>query len=153
MSDRILSQHECRAVVLTCIDFRFAGGRSARAIEQAYGLGENEYDIVAVPGGAQNLTKHKLALHYAESTQHALGVAIGLHHVSSIIVLSHQNCGALKAVGKIFGEEDVKAEIEFHQSLLTEARASVKTKWPQLVVEAGYIFVDEGNQSIVIEKL
>ena len=152
MAEGILSQHACRAVVLTCMDFRFAGMRSSAAIEKAYGLRENEYDIVALPGGAQNLTQFQLAEYHAESTLHALGVAIDLHHVGTLVILSHQNCGALKAVGKIFGGEEVDTESKFHHEMLAEAAQVVKTEWPDKKIESGYLYVNESD-TVVINKV
>lgn len=152
MAEGILSQHECRAVVLMCIDFRFAGTRSSAAIEKVYGLHENEYDIVALPGGAQNLTQFQLAEHHAESTLHALGVAIDLHHVGTVVILSHQNCGALKAVGRAFDDKEAKAELKFHREMLAEAVQVVKAEWPDKKIEHGYLYVNDSDQ-VVIEKM
>lgn len=152
MVEGILSQHACRAVVLMCIDFRFAGMRSSAAIEKAYGLHENEYDIIALPGGAQNLTQFQLAEHYAESTLHALGVAIDLHHVGTLVILSHQNCGALKAVGRVFTDGEADAESKFHRTMLAEAADIVKAEWSDKKIETGYLCVNDSDK-VVIEKV
>ena len=153
MHERILSQHKCRAVVVTCIDFRFAGARTSLAIEKAYGLHENEYDVIVLPGGAQNLTQFQLTAEYKGATRHALGIAIDLHNIRLVIVLSHQNCGALKAIGKAFSHEEADVEKEFHRILLLEAAGVVRGEWPRLAIEAGYLYVEESQQIVTIEKI
>lgn len=152
MSESIVSQHTCKAAVVTCIDFRFGGARLSRALEDAYGLHENEYDVIALPGGAQNVTQYKFAEHHTDATRQALEVAISLHHIESIIALSHQNCGALKAVGKTFGAEESSAETAFHEDLLAEARSVLASSWPALKIETGYLCVPDGEQ-VMIHKI
>ncbi len=153
MQEKILSRHECRAVLLSCIDFRFGGQRTAKALEETYGLHENEYDVVTLPGGAQNLTRFQLGQQYADASLDSLDVAIGLHHVSEVVILSHQNCGALKAVGHVFGDGEEVSETDFHRALLLEAHSGLMAKWPNLKIHAGYLHVDNATQAVIISSV
>ncbi|TSC62248.1 MAG: hypothetical protein G01um101448_753 [Parcubacteria group bacterium Gr01-1014_48] len=152
MREGILSQHTCKAVVLACIDFRFGCARLSHALKEAYNLHDNEYDVIALPGGAQNVTQYAFAQDHKDAMRRALEVAIDLHHVESIIALSHQNCGALKAIGRTFGAEEASAETVFHEDLLAEARDTLASLWPALKIEVGYLCVPDGEH-VMLHKV
>ena len=150
----ILSRHHCQAAVLTCMDFRFNGEEGA-ALKKTFGLDRDDYDLIALPGGAQNLTDYALGADYSRASEEAIGLAVNLHQVSDIIVLSHQDCGALKAVGKTFLPGEFKSETKFHHDLLQNAIRTVRSKWPSVKIKAGFAHVvDSGDgQSIVVSEV
>lgn len=78
----------CRAVVISCIDFRFFPWLEAfLRSERLHGAA----DVICWPGGALALTAHE-----GNSVREALAVSMRLHNPSQAILVAHEDCGWLK---------------------------------------------------------
>ncbi|MEY4731758.1 MAG: hypothetical protein RL681_704 [Candidatus Parcubacteria bacterium] len=120
-------KHECRALLLHCIDFRF--GSAIKKHLEENGLMDN-CDIVSLAGAAKNLVSpandadRELVLSQIEISKR-------LHHISEVILLNHTDCGAYggRAAFSDRATEDAK-----HITDLAEAKKLVHERFPDLAV-------------------
>lgn len=76
-----MSDHTCKAVVVTCIDFRFQ-----KFIEEWVNInvGPGQYDRVSWAGAVFNL----------ETVLGQIEISHRLHHIKQVILVNHEDCGA-----------------------------------------------------------
>lgn len=116
------SSHQCQALIVSCIDFRFQ--RTIRTwLEKNNLLGRA--DILTIPGGVKNL-KFLLS---------ALKISTSLHQIQEVILINHQNCGAYgEKVGK-----DKEKELNIHKRDLEKAEKKIKEKYPKLKIKKYFL--------------
>lgn len=118
--------HQCEALVLICIDYRFQTFIRNWLVEN--GL-ENKYDLIARPGGGKD-TEELLLL--------SVGLSLKLHGIKKVIVIQHQNCGA-------YGSELVsgsKEELDKHRSDLAISVELMRRRFPGLGFETYFMKLD-----------
>jgi carbonic anhydrase len=113
--------HNCDAIIISCIDFRFQ-----KFIEEweAKNLGESKFDRVALAGGIFDL--------YTILKQ--VELSYKLHSIKKVILVNHEDCGAYGAAGTY----------EMHTNDLGEAKAILYKLYPKLEVDTYYLHL-EGN--------
>ena len=77
----MLSAHPCKALVISCIDYRFV--TKVRDFILNRGL-DGSYDLITVPGASLNL----------ETIMDNIDTSIRLHNPSEIYIFDHEDCGA-----------------------------------------------------------
>lgn len=117
--------HQCQAVVVTCIDFRF------QEYIQKY-LAENfpskSFDRVAWAGGVKDLS----------AILGQIEISHRLHHISWVVLINHEDCGA-------YGQEGTA---EVHKRDLKNAAAKILGQYPNLAVDKYYLHLDGNLEKI-----
>ncbi|EKE13925.1 MAG: hypothetical protein ACD_12C00749G0003 [uncultured bacterium] len=114
-----MSIHTCDAFIVACIDFRFQ-----RYIKDwlEKNLQNKTYDYVGFAGSTKNL----------ETIVGQLDISVRLHHVSQVILIHHEECGA-------YGAESTRGR---HTEDLNKAKKIILEKYPQLSVSLFYLHLD-----------
>lgn len=134
MSERIdlRGEHEVDDVVLTCMDFRFRPLIAEWINEQLDG----KSDQIAMAGATKAIleeTSRDSALDY-------IGIAINLHHVRTLHIIDHIDCGAYGGSAK-FG--DIDEETTFHLDQIHAAKKIVQERFANLEI-VGHIIGFDG---------
>lgn len=108
--------HSCKAIMVSCMDFRLRKFLRNWTIKH---IDEGGFDRVAVAGGVKNfgLLVDQVAL------------SVKLHGVCEAYLINHEDCGA-------YGEEGT---FEKHKEDLLLARDILKQKFPKLKVVPLYL--------------
>ncbi|TSC66724.1 MAG: Uncharacterized protein CEO21_75 [Microgenomates group bacterium Gr01-1014_80] len=114
-----MANHQCQALVVTCIDFRFQEYINDWISKN---LPPKSYDRVAFAGCVKNF----------ETILEQIRVSKKLHGIHKVILINHEDCGA-------YGEEGTP---EKHVRDLTEAAQKIKSEFPDLEVESFYLHLD-----------
>ncbi len=112
-------KHTTEAIVIACVDFRFQKFVDDWLLKN---IGRNKYDRVGLAGGVFDF--------YTVLKQ--VEISVNLHHITKVILMNHENCGAYGAVGTR----------ERHIMDLTEAERKVEALFPGVDVETYYIALD-----------
>ena len=99
------SDHSCRALVVTCIDFRFVS--TVRDYLTNKGLRDN-YDLITFPGASLNIN----------SIEENIDLSFKLHSPSEIYIFDHEDCGA-------YGTDNSQKR---HQQNLKAAKQTINSK-------------------------
>lgn len=120
-----LSRARCRALVLSCSDFRFISAQRQARLD--LGL-ENAYDLVARPGGVR-----QLVLPTSEAARQTMLEEIDLlrelHHFPRIVLMNHMECGMYKDISTR------ATEAAIHREHLGRAHDLLHERYPGLTVE------------------
>ena len=101
------NDHQCKALVISCIDFRFV--TKIRDYLEDQDLIDN-YDLITVPGASLNLNK----------VSESIATSIKLHGPAKIYIFDHEDCGAY--------EEDNSREA--HTENLIKAKELLNNQYP-----------------------
>lgn len=114
-----MSGHHCETLIVHCIDFRFQ-----QFIDEWIGkrLPPKSYDRVGLGGGIYDF--------YSILKQ--VEISTSLHHISKVIFINHEDCGAYGAAGTY----------ERHIHDLTESERKIEALYPRLDVETYYLHLD-----------
>ncbi|MCL5411670.1 MAG: hypothetical protein M1150_02930 [Patescibacteria group bacterium] len=112
--------HYCRALAISCIDFRFVTKIREYLVNK--GL-EGNYDLIGIPGAS-------LAIDEAIK---AIEISDRLHHPSEVYVFDHEDCGA-------YGEDNSS---EKHLENLRRAKEKILEVDPKLNVHLFLTKFDE----------
>jgi len=132
--------HNCEAVVLSCIDFRF-WKETVEFIENELNI--KNFDFPSLPGGAKAINE---CTNEGNLPFSCIGVPINLHHAKKVIVMNHQDCGAYGGSAKF--NDDGKAEQEFHKKELEKAKDKLLAKYPGKEVILTYAKLDDNKENI-----
>lgn len=132
------AQHKAKALVLSCIDFRFVDFEQNFLIN---GNLDHEFDWLSLAGAS-------LAL--ADFPSHAdtevfweqLELSYKLHHIEKVIILDHQDCGAYATKFDVKLSENPEQELTIHRQYLSQAQETIKNKYPDLKVELYFVSLD-----------
>ena len=113
----------CRALVLSCIDYRFV--EPLRRLLAGQGL-TGAFDLVGWPGGAVSLTMADRLL-----VTEAMTIACELHDPDEVILTVHHDCGRLGGSARFAGRQ---AEIATLDTALVMAGEAVFERFPGLPV-------------------
>ena len=137
-----LSKARCRALVISCSDFRFVSAQRQARLD--LGL-ENAYDLIARPGGVR-----QIVLPTSEAARKTMEEEIALlyelHHFRRILLMNHMTCGMYRDLSSRGLEEEV------HREHLAEARRILQARFPGLSVETYLsVIVGDGVEVVAIE--
>jgi len=123
-----LSEKTAKAVVLTCMDFRFVND-SVYFLNKQY---KDDYNKLSLAGAS---------LGYNQDTFKEWGVTIDkhielakqLHDVDEVIVIDHMDCGAYRI---LYDNQQMSKEEEYelHRKNLNKFRSIINEKFPKLKV-------------------
>lgn len=132
--------HNCEAVVLTCIDFRFWKAITEFAENE---LGIQSFDFPSVPGAAKAINE---CADNADLAMQCVNVPCNLHHAEKIVIVNHQDCGAYGGSGKFNG--DSRAEQEFHEEELKKAKKRIMEIYPDKEVITAFAKISGDKENI-----
>ena len=120
-----LSRARCRALVISCSDFRFISAQRQARID--LGL-ENSYDLIARPGGVR-----QVVLPTSEAARETMLEEIdllrSLHHFPRILLMNHVTCAMYKDISTRANE------IATHHEHLHRAHDILRERHPELTIE------------------
>jgi len=128
--------HRCRALVVTCIDYRLHGELTAFLSDQ--GLDTDGADVLRVAGGVRMLIR-PVHMRDREWLMDQLRFAYDVHGVREFHLMNHEDCG-------VYGPElepDPEAELVMHRQDLRSARALVKRTLDDVTV-CTWLFREDG---------
>lgn len=126
------NNHKCEALVLCCIDFRFHQ-KFLRYVKKD--LGVKIFDIVALAGGAKNISSPSEA-YFRDIILKNIEISVKLHNIQKIIITNHIDCGAYGGSKKFKNE---KQEIDFYKRELRKAKKIVGRRFPNLKIKTHVI--------------
>lgn len=138
-----LSEANCRALVISCSDFRFVSAQRQARLD--LGL-ENAYDLVARPGGVR-----QIVLPTSEAArvtmEEEIALLYDLHDFQRILLMNHMNCGMYQDLASSQIEESV------HREHLGAAREILAARYPGLAIET-YLstIVGDGVEVVTIQR-
>jgi len=129
------AEHQAKALVLSCIDFRFL--ETERYFLSLQHL-SNQYDWTALAGASLALSGFPHTAE-AEAFWDQLELSHKLHHITKVIVLDHQDCGAYAS--KIDPElsSDQEREQQVHGDYLNRAYWEIRKRYPDIKVELYFV--------------
>ncbi len=137
--------HNCEAVVLACIDFRF-WKETMKFVEEELGI--KSYDFPKMPGAAKAINECQNEL---DIPMKCIGVPCDLHHAEKIVIINHADCGAYG--GSVEFKGDLEAEQKFHEAELQRAREKIIANYPEKEVILAFAKLVDGGESIEFVKI
>lgn len=140
----LAANHKAKALVLSCIDFRFV--ESERYFLSLQHLG-SQYDWTALAGASLALAGFPHAAE-AEAFWDQLELSRRLHQIEKVIILDHQDCGAY--ANKIDPDlsQDEQREQQVHADYLSRAYWEIHKRYPELAVELYFVTLNAEVRSI-----
>lgn len=136
--------HNCEAVVLACIDFRF-WKETMKFVEEELGI--KSYDFPKMPGSAKAINDCQSE---TDVPLQCIGVPCDLHHAARIIIVNHADCGAYGGSKEFKGDDE--AEQKFHEIQLKSAKEKILKYYPGKEIVLVYAkLVDEGESIEFLE--
>lgn len=119
MTEKTEKINKCRAIVVSCIDYRL---RKHILKWTSATLDDGGYDRVALAGGVKNLP----------FVLEQIALSVKLHHIDEVYLINHEDCGA-------YGEEGTFAK---HKKDLLFAKKIIRQKLPKLEIFLYYLKLD-----------
>ena len=117
------------ALLLNCIDYRLTGATTSYMGQ--HGMA-GKYDQVILAGAALGAKNDKFPAWGTTFWDH-VQVAKDLHHIRSVIIMDHRDCGAYKV---ILGKDLTgKAEFDLHATEMRALRGDINARHPDLKVQ------------------
>lgn len=129
-----LSKARCRALVISCSDFRFVSAQRQARLD--LGL-NNAYDLIARPGGVRQIVLPTSDA-ARQTMEEEIDLLFELHHFQRILLMNHMTCGVYRDLAGRRKEEVV------HREHLERAREILAARFPGLAVET-YLSVIDGD--------
>lgn len=124
----------CRAIVLSCIDFRFV--EPVQGVMRQRGL-VGDADLVSWPGGALVLAHGE-----AQAVLDTLALARRLHEPDELVLVAHHDCGWLGGSDRFDGHAE---EVAFLDEALALAAGVAGEHLPGLRVEGVRLDLPAGH--------
>lgn len=130
--------------MLCCIDFRFWDAIIGYVRDT---LGIPDFDLITEAGGVKYIAEEKKPV--LDTLRAELNISFHLHHVNTIILVNHEDCGAYG--GKQSFKSDA-AEREHHLAHLRSAAEFLRRDHPQARVVALFaLFAADGETIEFVE--
>lgn len=128
----------CKAILFRCFDFRFRRAIGQWMDEQGYA---DSYDEVSVAGATKSLVQ---PFSFADTAFliKQIEIAVMLHHVSDVILMHHEDCGAYG--GKKAFSSDAE-EFSFHSQEMKSAAGKIQKAFPCLNVIQVIAMIPDGE--------
>ncbi|MBE9214682.1 carbonic anhydrase [Plectonema cf. radiosum LEGE 06105] len=123
--------HQAKALVLSCIDFRFLTAESDFLGRKHLG---GEYDWTALAGASLAVRGFPHPSD-AEAFWDQLDLSYRLHHINKVIVIDHQDCGAYATMIDPDLSKNPERELQIHTEYLHQAYRSIRDRYPNIEVE------------------
>jgi len=136
--------HGTEALLLTCMDYRLTDD-VARYMDER-GMAE-KYDHVILAGASLGVFMADYPS-WAQTFWDHVDVAIKLHHINSVIVMDHRDCGAYKLAHGAAHAENRAEETKLHTTTLHKLRDAIMTRHPKLKVEILLMALDGSVEAV-----
>lgn len=123
------AKHDCKAIVISCMDFRLRRHLRKWAIQN---LDTGGYDRVAIAGGVQNLGV----------IADQVSLSVKLHNIHEVYLINHEDCGAYGKDGT-FGKH--KEDLLFAKTILKKRFPKLKVVPLYLKLKGEFVEVDKKN--------
>ncbi|MEA5572320.1 carbonic anhydrase [Calothrix sp. UHCC 0171] len=141
--------HRAKALVLSCIDFRFL--TAERFFLGKKNLG-GEYDWTALAGASLAVTGFPHPSD-AEAFWDQLDISSRLHQINKVIIIDHQDCGAYATMIDPNLSQDPKRELEMHTDYLNRAYKSIRDRYPHLEVELYFATLNKPEFQTIVPTI
>jgi carbonic anhydrase len=123
--------HQAKALVLSCIDFRFLKSEIDFLLTKNMA---NNYDWTALAGASLALEgfPHEAD---AQAFWDQLDLSYKLHHIQTVMIIDHEDCGAYANKIDRNLSQDKKRELQVHTDYLNRAYSSIRNRYPDISVE------------------
>jgi carbonic anhydrase len=111
--------HTCRAIIVSCMDFRFQTFIRDWAVKN---IGERNYDLVSWAGASKDI----------DNVLKMIELSVKLHATKEVYLVHHEDCGA-------YGPTGTK---EIHCGDLKVNKAKILAKLPELKVKTLYLTIN-----------
>jgi hypothetical protein len=138
------AEHKTKALVLSCIDFRFVD------FEQNFLKSQNldhQYDWLSLAGASLALADFPSHAD-TETFWEQLELSYKLHSIEKVIILDHQDCGAYGSKFDTQLSQNPTEEIKIHRQYLQKAYETIKQNYPNLKVELYFVHLDGKVETI-----
>jgi carbonic anhydrase len=136
--------HTTEALLLSCMDYRLID--DIAKYMDGRGL-TDQYDHVILAGAALGAVTQTFKDWNKTFWDH-LKVAIDLHHINSVILMDHRDCGAYKVILKADFAKDPLLEERIHSKYLRELAQAISKRYPKLEVEMLLMNLDGTVQTV-----
>tara|TARA_B100001971_G_C18129774_1_gene504169 strand:- start:255 stop:671 length:417 start_codon:yes stop_codon:yes gene_type:complete len=134
MSGKDFSSHDCEAVVLHCIDFRF-NEELDNYFDKQFPEG---YDLISIAGSCKGLLQDE---EHRKFLLEQFQISHRLHHPKTIALVQHEDCGAYEG-SKSFSDE--QKEQKFHRQEFLKAEKLLSIDFPEMYIEGYYAKLSGG---------
>lgn len=114
-----MSDHNCEAAIVTCIDFRFQEFINKWISEK---FSPKTFDRIAIAGGVFDF----------DYVLKQIEISKRLHHINKVILINHEDCGAYGEAGTV----------EKHAEDLKNAAEKIKAEYKDLELDIYYLRLD-----------
>ena len=136
--------HNTEALLLSCMDFRLIDD----IVKYMDGRGlNNQYDHVILAGASLGAVTKNFRDWNQTFWEH-LKISIDLHHINSVILMDHRDCGAYKVILKADFAKDPVLEEGVHRKYMRELAQEINKRYPKLEVETLLMNLDGTVQTI-----
>jgi len=140
--------HQAKALVLSCIDFRFLTAESLFLGRKHLG---GEYDWTALAGASLAVTGFPHPSD-AEAFWDQLDLSYRLHHINKVIVIDHQDCGAYATMIDPNLSKHPVRELQVHTEYLNRAYQSIRDRYPDIQVELYFATLNKGEVKTILPR-
>lgn len=123
MTKSIHTPHSCRAIVISCIDFRFQ-----KYLENFTGKLSGGFDRVGLAGGVKNL----------QIIMEQIEISVRLHNISEVYLINHEDCGAYGVEGTFPRH---KKDLKFAKKILKQRFLKLKVHLQYLKLSGEFVTV------------
>jgi len=135
----LVERSTCKALIITCSDFRFIGAARQFALQQQL---EDDYDLIARPGAIRSLVQPRNEA--ARTTmEEEIRLLWSLHRFTRILAVNHRSCRAYDDLCTPATERDV------HSEHLRRARRVLADAYPGISAEVYLADIEHGRIEIV----
>ena len=128
MLDQNSVAHNCEAVVLHCIDFRF-NEEVDNYFDKRFPEG---YDVISIAGSCKGLLNDE---EHRKFLLEQFQISYRLHHPKTIALVQHEDCGAYGGSKNFSGTD---AEQKFHQEEFQKAGKLLSGDFPEMDIMGYY---------------
>jgi carbonic anhydrase len=135
-------KNKFEAMVLSCMDPRFQSSVNKFLKEKKL---TNKYSAFIIAGAAVGVTHYKFKKWHGTFLDN-LSASIKLHKINRLIVVNHEDCGAIK-----IAEKNVFDELKIHQKSFKKLKTVLGKKFPKLKLEFYVIKLTKKISKILIK--
>lgn len=145
LSNQTAKASETKALVLTCIDFRFVHFQQEFLSKNNL---DNQYDWLALAGASLALASFPSPAE-TQTFWEQLDLSYRLHHIEKVIIFDHEDCGAYASKVDPQLSQDSLREEQVHREYLNNAYWSLKERYPNLQVELYFVKLNQEFKAIL----
>ncbi|WP_324281787.1 carbonic anhydrase [Cyanobacterium aponinum UTEX 3222] len=134
-SSKAEANHQAKALVLTCIDFRFVD------FEQNFLKNnqlDHQFDWLSLAGASLALANFPTQAD-TQVFWEQLDLSYRLHNIQKVIILDHQDCGAYASKFNQDFNDNLEKEIALHRQYLTQADKQIKQRYQNLDIQLYFV--------------